>query len=255
MIKYQDILQLGLDEKEARVFIASLELGGENVLNIAKKAGINRVATYEALEGLTKKGLVSSFIKGKRVYYTATDPERLSSLLEQEKSNLALKETIFGKLLPELKSIYNFSTNEKTKVSYFEGKEGVKSIQMSFLKAKDKKLRVIFYYDIIGKVFSSKEMEDYAKKREAVGIEVNAIAVIKDKKSLIQPIKKNVNRLYIDYKKFPMESDITIYDNKIAMVSLGQMFGVIIENTELANTMKSFFDLTLSIAQKNPDNL
>ncbi len=95
MITYKQITEFGLDEKEARVFLASLELGGENVLTIAKKAGINRVATYEALESLIKKGLVSTFHKGKRVNYTATDPERLLHLLEQEKNRLAQKETIF----------------------------------------------------------------------------------------------------------------------------------------------------------------
>lgn len=254
MIKYQDIIQFGLDEKEARVFLASLELGGENVLSIAKKAGINRVATYEAIESLVKKGLLSSLIKGKRTYYTATDPERLSYLFEQEKNAINNKEQIFEKLLPELKSIYNFTEN-KPKVTYYEGREGIKTIQYSFLKTKDKILRLIYFYDIIEKVFTKNEMDEYGKKRVAANIRVKCIAVVKDKKQNFSTPTKNVDRVYLDYKDFPMESDITIFDNKIAMVSLGQMFGVVIENAELASTMKSFFDLTLSIAQKNPKNL
>ncbi len=254
MITYKQITEFGLDDKEAKVFLASLELGGENVLTIAKKAGINRVATYEALESLSKQGLVSSFIKGKRTYYTATDPERLLQLLEKEKSNIEQKENIFQGLLPELRSIYNFAGN-KPKVTYFEGREGIEAIQADILKVPDKLMRVIYFYDILFSTFTQKQMEASGQARIKAGIKVKSIAVIKDKKICVDPTKENVDRGYIDFNKFPMESDITIYHDKIAMVSLGQLFGVVIENKELAMTMKSFFDLALSIAAKNPDKI
>lgn len=254
MITYKQITEFGLDDKEAKVFLACLELGGENVLTIAKKANINRVATYEALENLIKKGLVSTFTKGKRTNYTATDPERLQYLLDQEKSALAKKEEIFGKLLPELKSIFNFAEN-KPKVTYYEGKEGVKTIQADFLKTPDKIARAIFFYDILPSVFTPKEMKEYAQKRIKAGIRIKSIAVIKDRKIDISPADENVDRGYISFHKFPMESDITIYHDKIALVSLSQLFGIVIENKELAATMRSFFDLALSIAAKNPSKI
>ncbi len=254
MIKYQDIIQFGLDEKEARVFLASLELGGENVLVIAKKAKINRVATYEAIESLIKRGLLSSFVKGKRTYYTATDPERLAYLFEQEKNAINNKEQIFEKLLPELKSIYNFSEN-KPKVTYFEGKAGVLAIQSSFLKTPDKLLRTLFLFDNLDKTFSKKELENYHDKRIKAGINVKSIAVIKNLENALTEVKARTDRVYINYNDFPIESDITIYHNKVAFVSLKQLFGVVVENEELTNTMKSFFDLALSIAQKKPSSL
>lgn len=34
--------ELGLADKEARVYLASLELGSDTVQNIAKKSGVNR---------------------------------------------------------------------------------------------------------------------------------------------------------------------------------------------------------------------
>lgn len=254
MIKPQDIVQFGLDDKEAKVFLASLELGGENVLTIAKKAGINRVATYEALESLIKKGLVSTFIKGKRTNYTATDPERLEYLLEREQQNIASKFDVFKGLLPQLKSIYNVSEN-KPKVTYYEGKEGLQTIQSSFLQSKEKVLRLIYLHDVLGKVFSKNEMSTYSAKRIKAGIKVKCVVVVKDKSLVLEEANKYVDRLYLDYKDFPMDSDITIFDDKIAMVSLQQLFGVVIENQELTNTMKSFFDLVLTIAKKDPKNI
>lgn len=255
MITYKQIIEFGLDEKEARVFLAALELGGESVLAIAKKAGINRVATYDALENLIKRGLISTFVKGKRTHYSATEPDRLEHLLELEKQEITNKENVLGRLMPELKSLYNFST-KKPKVMYYEGKAGVKTIQNSFLKVPDKMLRLIYYYDVLNTAFSKKEMEEYGERRSRLNIKIKAIAVIKDKNLNIHKIgDPNVERAYVSYDDFPMESDITIYGNNIAFVSLKQLFGVVIENEELAKTMKSFFDLAWNISKKNPSSI
>ncbi len=249
MISYKQIIEFGLDEKEARVFLAALELGGESVLAIAKKAGINRVATYDALESLIKRGLISTFVKGKRTHYSATEPDRLEHLLELEKQEIVNKENVLGRLMPELKSLYNFST-KKPKVMYYEGKAGLKTIQNSFLKSPDKMLRLIFFYDILQNTFTKQEMEAYRDKRNAAGIKVKSIAVVKDKDIIINEAHRSTDRVYINYDDFPMKSDITIYGDKIAFVSLNELFGIVIENEEIANTMKSFFDLALTIAKK-----
>jgi len=255
MITYKQIIEFGLDEKEAKVFLAALELGGESVLAIAKKAGINRVATYEALESLIKRGLVSTFIKGKRVYYSATEPDRLGHLLEQEKQEIDNKESVLNRLMPELMSLYNFSS-KKPKVTYYEGKAGIKTIQNSFLKTPDKNLRIIYYYDVLNSAFTKKEMDEYGAKRSRLNIKIKAIAVIKDRNLQIHKLNDpNVERAYVSYSDFPMESDITVYGNKISFVSLKQLFGVIIENEELAKTMKSFFDLAWTISKKNPSSI
>lgn len=83
MLNYKQLMEFGLDDKEAKIYLAILELGGESVLQIAKKAKLNRVSTYEALKSLSKMGLISSFTKGKRVHYGAADPDRLSYLLSK----------------------------------------------------------------------------------------------------------------------------------------------------------------------------
>ena len=53
----QDLQQIGLTEKEAKVYLAALELGEKAVQVIAQKAGVNRATTYFILESLIEKGL------------------------------------------------------------------------------------------------------------------------------------------------------------------------------------------------------
>ena len=67
MLKEQ-LEKIGLAEKEAKVFLASLELGSSAAQKIAKKAEINRATTYVIIEKLMKKGLMSSVEKGKRLF-------------------------------------------------------------------------------------------------------------------------------------------------------------------------------------------
>ncbi len=252
MITYKQIIEFGLDDKESKVFLAAMELGGENVFAIAKKANINRVATYEALESLIKKGLVSTFIKGKRTYYSATEPDRLKHLLQLEKQELTNRENVLSRLMPELKSLYNVSSSAKPKVMYYEGKAGIETIHDDILKSTDKTIRLIFLYDSAQKVFTKKEMEEYGEARIKKGLKVKSLAVIKDKNIDIHTSYKNVERGYIKYNDFPMDSDITVYGNRLAFISLNELFGVIIENKEFAKTMRSFFDLAWTISKKTP---
>ena len=58
-ITKEKLQELGLSEKEARVYLALFELGPSVVSGLAKKAGINRSTTYVILETLAKRGLVS----------------------------------------------------------------------------------------------------------------------------------------------------------------------------------------------------
>ncbi len=51
------LVNLGLNEKEARVFLACTQLGTSVVSEIAHSAGINRVTTYDILEKLKHRGV------------------------------------------------------------------------------------------------------------------------------------------------------------------------------------------------------
>ncbi|MDZ4385041.1 MAG: helix-turn-helix domain-containing protein, partial [Candidatus Moranbacteria bacterium] len=73
----KDLQEIGLNEKEARVYLSALELGQSTVQDIAKKALVNRATTYFVIESLMKSGLMSSFQKGKKQYFVAADPDRL----------------------------------------------------------------------------------------------------------------------------------------------------------------------------------
>ncbi len=112
--------KMGLTEKQAKVYLACLELGGGNVTNIAKKAGVQRTTCYPILDELLSLGLVSKSKQKKRGYFLVEDPKTLEQ-------NTKLKLQTIQETLPELNAIYNVLP-QKPKVLFYEGEEGAKNI-------------------------------------------------------------------------------------------------------------------------------
>lgn len=84
-----DVLKLiGLQPKQADVYLALLELGTATVNPIATKAGIKRPTTYLILDDLAKKGLVSVVPREKKVLYTAESPEKIAGDLNKKQEML-----------------------------------------------------------------------------------------------------------------------------------------------------------------------
>ncbi len=84
MTTTEALQNLGLNEKEAKVYLASLELGYASVQSIAKKADINRATAYFIIEGLMKKGLMTQIEKDKKTFFAAEDPKSLRLIIERK---------------------------------------------------------------------------------------------------------------------------------------------------------------------------
>ena len=71
----KDIEKLGLSEKEAKVYLASLELGPSPVQVISQKSKVNRATTYVVIDSLMAMGLMSTYDEGKKTFFTSESPE------------------------------------------------------------------------------------------------------------------------------------------------------------------------------------
>jgi len=247
MITHKDLEKFGLSEKEGKVYLACLELGPSTAAQIAQKAEVNRATTYVAIESLTKQGLLSSHEKDSKTFFSAEDPAMLKRLLDQQREEIKNKLSSLEGLLPELDRIYNYS-GEKPKVRFFEGKEGLLTMQEDFLKTKDKKIEAIFNTDNYIAFFSQEERDRYHRLRLKKKIYIRSIYTRKQPYDGADPFSK---RRFIPQNKFPISSDITIYENKVAISSLKEkLIGVIIENKQITDTIRSIFNLAWEATEK-----
>lgn len=226
---------LGLTEKEAKVYLSCIEKGSAPVSHIAEGAGINRVTTYTILEKLIQKGLVSHFTKNKVKYFASTDPEIVVE--EYEKRAVDLK-----KALPNLKRLTGQTSHPK--IRYFEGLDGIKTIYADTLTSKTEILNYSNSEEIRNNwpEYDKEYVEKRARKKiflkgispeDSAGIRVHA-----------EDQKYNREIRLVPKEEFDFTNEINIYDDKVAIISFkDELIGMIIESPEIANSQRAIFHM------------
>lgn len=239
----ENLQQLGLSDKEAKTYLASLGLGPTSVQEIAKGAQLKRPTVYFAIESLIKKGLMSSFEKGKKRFFSAESPERLISLIAVQRRRAQVLEEDLQRVLPELNNLFNL-TGERPKVRFFEGKEGIKAIQEDILKSKYNSIEEFVPLDEAYKTFPPGP-RDHRQKLAQKTKNIPRRIIYTSKKGAFRPSKeRNVERRFISPQQFPLSAELTIYGGKIAIVTYkGKLIGTVIESQEIANSLRAIFNL------------
>jgi sugar-specific transcriptional regulator TrmB len=226
--------QLGLNEKEASVYLAVLEIGRGSVPSIAKRAGTKRPTTYLILEELRKKGLVSSIKDTEKAIFTAETPEKL---LEEQKK----KEEIIRENIPELLAIYN-SKKEKPKVRFYEGEENIIKLYDEIFKENN-----ILFYGSIASISPAvyKQVEKYLEVIKIKKLKVREILQA-DEKSIGFAKKNNSenHQIKIAPKNYLFPTDNMIFGKKVAIITYKfAPMAVVIESNDVIETYKSMFEI------------
>jgi predicted transcriptional regulator len=114
------IAPLGLTDKEARVYIALLQLGNASAYGVAMKSGLKKSTAYVILEELVEKGLAFQIPREKKQLFAAIPPEDF--IQKAEDRFFTAK-----KALPELLSLYKNKKQPKSaRTLYFDGINGMR---------------------------------------------------------------------------------------------------------------------------------
>lgn len=236
--------RLGFSDKEAKVYIASLELGPTPIQKIAEKSGVKRATTYVMVESLIDRGLMSTFEKGKKTFFTAESPDRLNRILESEKNEVENRRSILEKILPGLLSL-GANAEHKPRVQFYEGAEGLKSIHDDVLATTDRTLENIVSLDDAATIeVGDEHVADLREKLENKGVKVRVLYTSKQNKKLEYPAKLQWQVRRMPYDLFPLHGELTLYGDKVAAFSYrGKIFGTIIKSKEIAQTVRVLFEL------------
>lgn len=242
-----NILQnIGLTQKEANVYLAALELGTNVVAEIAAKAKINRVTTYDIAEKLLKKGLLSTHVKNGIRYFTATDPDVLMQEHKRRMHDLQ-------KALPELRRLHG--KVQHPRIQYFEGIEGIKAIYADTLTAQTEILNYANSEEI--RIHWPSYDQEYVAQRVKRKIYLKGVAPDDEYGRKVHADNKNNFReiRLVPKEEIAITNEINIYDDKIAIVSFrDNLIGMIIESEDMANTQRALFKMIWTYAEKFAEN-
>jgi sugar-specific transcriptional regulator TrmB len=251
MLNY--LVRFGLPEKEARVYLALLELGPSSVSETAKRAKVSRTNTYHILNSLLAQGLVNSHEKTSKVIFSAEGPDRMLQILKTRAEEAQQIYAEAQEAMPEFKSVYK-KKDGKLKVKFYEGVEGLISAYEDTLSAKT---------DIWG--YASVENQhsffpgyfpSYYTRRTKNGISVKCFLADSEESRRIQSLDKaHLRKTYLVPEKFAISPEINIYDNKVAVLSLKEKFGAIIESKAVADAFRKMFELAMERAQQYDEEI
>lgn len=229
--------EIGIEEKPAKVYLATLELGGGSASAISQRADVERVNTYYILEQLAKDGLVYSAEKEKKAIFVAISPKKLEILAKARLERIQ-------KVLPELIAIEN-SGPIKPKIRYFEGIEGIKQMFEETLDLPHGSETLAYSSFQTDNKYIEEYIKGYIPRRVKKGITQRCIIEYSEEsKELMEHDKEELREsITVDKEKFPFSNQINIFGNKMFIASYRDMMGVIIESTEVTKTQRSIFEL------------
>lgn len=242
----QSLKKFGLSEKEGSVYISCLELGETTATDLSIKSNLPRTLVYDILERLINLGLISYNIQANKKHFIAAEPKKLLRILKE-------KEESIKEILPNLEELYKLKGVKRPKVEIYEGKEGMKTVMDNILKSNIKEFLAY------GSSRSSYEIipafiEDWHKQRIKRKIIMKILYNnTKESREKVSKFKKSLKLTNYRFMPISLESPTAtlIYSDKVILQSwTKEPFAVIIENKEMAENQKKYFDQLWKIAKK-----
>jgi sugar-specific transcriptional regulator TrmB len=235
--------ELGLNEHQARVYLALLQGGPSSVLQVSRITQLKRPTIYLILDELTNKGLVALVPGEKKRLFLSLSPERLQEELEK-------KTRLLQKSLPELLALHRTQTAKPT-IQFFDTREGMMTIYKEIAATRAKELLTFFsLQDVPQEFLESYELFIHGFKKGAM--RVREIAYAKDKNHFYLNALKSLPNYEVRFtpKEYKFLTDNFIYANKVAIFSFKKRFAVTIESEDVANSFRSLFELAWRSAER-----
>ena len=231
--------EFGLNEKAIAVYLTLFKTGFVPVSTISRVCNLKRSTTYTIIDELLEKGLVNEVVKNNLHYYYVNDPNIVITKIKQKQDGLTnLIKQIEIEIASGKNSNHNFF---KPKAKYFSKPEGIKFIFEEALMSEFPLIRGYFSTNL--EQFLKENFPKYDVKRQ----ERNKY------EKIINPLNlKTKNYQYHDYQqkrerrfiseRFDIGIDLMFYDNKVALISIVEEFGIVIESQLISIALTKFFD-------------
>ena len=251
-IKYlEELKKFGLQENEAKIYLALLERGRGTVTEISQTAGLNRTTGYDILERLGILGLVNrSTLGGKKRIYVAEPPSSLKQYLSEKKNYFQQKLKKSDDFIFNLSKLYK--SEEKPVIKFFEGRQGIKNIYLHTLETTET-------------IYSMLDFNQYIPEYNQFGFEYMDQRVKKGIKEKVLAVKNKIGLNYYNeaYKNFSKRQAVTeyrwlpeiknlspatevnIYNDKVigVLAKPGENIAFEIESKSFADSLKILFEL------------
>jgi len=231
----------GLSQKEAEIYENLLVLKRATVLELAKHAGCKRSNLYHILDHLIKLGLVSEIFEQNKHYYIAESPDKVVDYLNEEKKRIS-------RWVNNLKHLES-SRSDRPIIRFYEGKEALKNIYRELYKNCDD-VKIFGNIDLL---YSKYDFHGQMIQKR-VKLKIDAKAILPDRPASLEsseraPRERRKNLIVPGFD--PGNTLFMVSPRKVAALSYKSwLIGVLIEDTEIAKTIRALFDAVWTVYNK-----
>lgn len=236
----QQLFYYWFSDKEARVYLTTLELSSSLASSIARRSEVNRSTTYSILSDLQRKWIITEVTRWDVKYYSAVSPDILFKKREEKYDKMKSG-------LPELLAVTNKFWN-RPKTQFFEWFEWIKHVFQEVLleweNMKEPYLSFV-WADKMDPTVEEYIYQEFVPNRLKIKTKTRAI-MSKDNSQYLKYHKKSHDTIIVDKPLFNLWNEIVVFwENKVAvlMYSTDEMSWLIIESQTLHDGLRSLFDL------------
>ncbi len=232
------LIDIGLSDHEAGVYLAALSLGPSTIARIAKAAEIKRTTVYSVVDSLQSRGLMNVEVRGLKKLFAASNPVKLDSILDSRKEKLK-------SVLPDFSALYNLKGGESF-IKYYQGIEAIKNVYEGLIKdvrphedyliISDQKR----WYEIDEKFF-----EDFSRRRAKLPINIRMLLVESD---IARKFKERERLFNIKVKFLPkgtaLSTNLVVIPERVVIQQLTvPIFAMVIENQSTIQMFQQMFEI------------
>lgn len=242
------LIGFGLSNREAEAYYSLLQVDELLASELSERTKESRTNTYDTLNSLIKKGLVSYVIKNNRKYFMAAHPKKLLDWLEIRREEIEKEKEIAKKIIPDLLNLKR-PKEKKVEVEVYEGKEGLRTMFKETVESSKETKKEFLIFGAVAGILRELDPiyhERYYRERKKYKIKSRYI-FIEGEKYPIAPYSK-YKHLPKTYKSFVATC---IHGNEVSFWLLTKPeIVILIRNKELAETYRSNFEALWKIAER-----
>lgn len=250
----RDLVEIGLAQKEASVYMALVELGTASVQAIAHRAGVVRPTAYVVLEGLAQKGLASKATgpDAKKMLFRAETPERLERFFEDQRRDLERRHEELRRIIPGLRSAFARG-EEYPRVRLYEGKDGLQALQQEFVLAGRGPIVSLTPEDDMHTLLPREEFARIRLTRLEAGVPSRHIytTVSSHRYTKEEDAAALRESRYLPPEKLPLKASFAANGPLLSIVSFrNKIIGVLIEHEDIADSFRAIFEAAWDASEK-----
>ena len=248
-IAHKDLLknleQLGLSDKEARVYLALLPRQDTGTSNLIRATGLHGQFVYQALDRLEELGLAKHVVQSGRKKFSAGSPDRILALVDEKK---LAAQTVVRQLREQ------FAGKHEQSFEVFQGDTAFVAHEFAILESLSDGESIDMlasgggnqYIDLMGS-----DMNEYERRRIEKKVSLRFLSTDGNHNYLKIMAQ---TRPFFEYRVLPQVAsgvDTDIYEDKINFLLYGDpVVAFTFTNRRVAEGYKRFFEVLWNLSTK-----